>query len=106
MNAPLQIRPRPPYQRSKPVRDAEYRRFIKRLPCAACLRTWWVDACHSGPHALGQKSSDRDCIPLCRAHHAEFDQCQWKFAERHGLDIPALIRRFNEFYDRLKGRAA
>jgi hypothetical protein len=41
MNQPLQIRPGQIYQRSKPVRDPDYRRFIKRLPCvgetAECL---------------------------------------------------------------------
>ena len=107
MNSPQQIRPGPMYQGSKPVRDPAYKRFIKRLPCVACLRTWWIDPAHTGPHALRQKSSDLDCIPLCRKCHAEFDECQWRFAERHYLDIPALIQMFNSFYQtKLKGRAA
>jgi hypothetical protein len=107
VNTPLQIRPGQLYQGSKPVRDREYLRFIKRLPCVACLRTWWVDPAHTGPHALRQKSSDLDTIPLCRKCHQEFDACQWRFAERHYLDIPALIQMFNHFYQsKLKGRAA
>jgi hypothetical protein len=107
VNTPFQIRPGPMYQGSKPVRDPAYKRFIKRLPCVACGKTWWVDPCHTGPHALRQKSSDLDCIPLCRQHHAEFDQCQWKFANRYSLDIPALITMFQHFYtEKLKGRAA
>ena len=89
------------------MRDREYLKFIKRLPCVACLRTWWIDAAHIGPHALGQKSDDRTAIPLCRKHHVEFDQCQWRFAERHHLDIPALIQMFQHFYQtKMKGRAA
>jgi hypothetical protein len=107
VNTPQQIRPGQLYQGSKPVRDREYLRFIKRLPCVACLRTWWVDPAHTGPHAIGQKSSDLDTIPLCRKCHAEFDQCQWKFANRYSLDIPALIQMFQHFYnEKLKGRAA
>ena len=101
------LRPGPLYCGTKPTRDADYTRFIKRLPCVACLKTWWIDPAHTGPHALRQKSSDLNCIPLCRKCHAEFDQCQWRFAERHHLDIPALIQKFNQFYEtKLKGRAA
>jgi hypothetical protein len=106
VNAPLQIRPRAQYQRSKPVRDAEYRRFIKRLPCAACLKTWWIDPAHTGPHGTSQKACDLTCIPLCRRCHDLYDANPRQFAERHQLDIPALIRRFKEFYEGLKGRAA
>jgi hypothetical protein len=95
------------YQGSKPVRDPAYKRFIKLLPCVACLKTWWVDPAHTGPHALGQKSSDLDCIPLCRKHHIEFDAAPYEFAERHKLDIPALIQMFQHFYnEKLKGGKA
>ena len=107
MNTPQQIRPGPMYQGSKPVRDEAYKRFIRRLPCLVCLKTWRVEACHTGPHATSQKSSDLDCIPLCWRHHPEFDKCQWRFAERHHLDIPALITMFQHFYQtKMKGRAA
>jgi hypothetical protein len=106
MNQPLQIRPGPLYQRSKPVRDPEYKRFIKRLPCVGCGRTWGIDPMHTGPHALNQKASDLDVLPGCRRCHNEFDADPHGFAERKHLNIPALIRRFNEFYSKLKGQAA
>ena len=107
MSEAEQIRPGALYQGKAPVRDREYLCFIKKLPCVVCLKTWWVDPAHTGPHGLGQKSSDLDCIPLCRAHHEEFDKCQWRFAFRHHLDTPALIEMFNHFYQtKLKGRAA
>ena len=107
MSQPLQIRPGQMYQGSKPAVDPEYRRFIKRLPCVACLQTWWIDPAHTGPHGTGQKSSDYSCIPLCRKCHQEFDACQWKFAFKHHLDIPALIEMFNSFYrTKLGGKAA
>lgn len=100
-----QIRPGQMYSGSKPTRDREYLRFIKRLPCVACLRTWWIDPAHTGPHGTGQKSSDLSCIPLCRRCHDAFDADPRGFAERHKLDIPALIQMFNRFYE-LKIRKA
>jgi hypothetical protein len=107
MNQPLQLRPGQMYQGAKPVRDPDYKRFIKHLPCVACLRTWSVDPAHTGAHGIGQKSDDLQCIPLCRRCHAAFDADPREFADLWKLDIPALIRRFNEFYNaKLKGRAA
>ena len=103
----LQINPGPIYRAQKPVRDREYLRFIKRLPCVACLRTWGIDPAHTGPHGLGQKACDLKTIPLCRRCHDEFDSGPLRFAEKHGLDIPALIARFNEFYrSKIKPEAA
>lgn len=95
-----QIQPGPLYAGKRPARDPEYRRFIKRLPCLVCARTWWIDPAHTGPHGINQKSSDLDCIPLCRRHHEEYDACPWKFAFKHKLDIPALITMFQSFYQR------
>ena len=107
MNFPQQIRPGQMYQKSTPVRDREYLRFIKRLPCVSCLRTWWIDPAHTGPHGIGQKASDLDTIPLCRRCHNDYDANPHQFAERHHLDIPALIQMFNSFYQtKMKGRAA
>lgn len=95
------------YRAKKPVRDPEYRRFIKRLPCANCARTWRVDPAHTGPHALGRKSSDLTCIPLCRRCHDLFDADPYGCAELWKLDIPALIQKLNAFYvEKVKGRVA
>lgn len=106
MNTPYQIRPGALYSAAKPIRDPEYRRFVKRLPCLACLKTWNVDPCHTGPHGIGQKSCDLSCIPLCRPCHRAFDASPREFAARHGIDIPAVIARLNQFYSNLKGKAA
>lgn len=107
MNTLSQIRPQPLYAGSKPVRDPAYKRFIRALPCVACLKTWWIESCHTGGHGIGQKSSDWDCIPLCRACHALYDADPRGFAARLKLDIPALIQRFNTFYrTKLGGNAA
>lgn len=102
---PERIQPGRLYRAVQPVRDPLYRRFIKSLPCVACLKTWNVDPCHTGPHGVGQKSCDLSCIPLCRKHHQEYDANPVKFAERYKLDIPALIQMFNSFYQtKLKPR--
>lgn len=96
-----------PGKPSKPVRDPEYLRFVKRLPCAVCCKTWGVDPCHTGPHGISQKASDLLCIPLCRVHHQEYDSAPREFATKHGLDVPALITKLNGLYEtKLKGRAA
>lgn len=98
MQSPSEIRPRPIYRAEKPVRDPEYRRFIKRLPCSACLKTWGIDPAHTGPHGIAQKACDLKCIPLCRKCHNAFDSDPRGFADIHNLDIPRLIARFNQFY--------
>lgn len=101
-----QVNPGPLYRNAKPIRDPQYLRFIKSLPCVACLKTWFIDPCHTGPHGIGQKACDLSCIPLCRQHHREFDSNPVKFAERFKLDIPTLIQMFNSFYRTKIGRAA
>jgi hypothetical protein len=77
-----------------PVRNAKYLRFIKSEPSVVSGRAG-CDPCHTGPHALNQKASDLTCIPLTREEHDEFDKNPRAFAEKHGLDIPALIADFN-----------
>ena len=84
----------PIYQRGKPVRDRAYLQFVKRFACVACCSTRCVDPAHTGPHAMGQKASDLDVIPLCRKCHDLFDADPKGFASKNGLDIPALIRGF------------
>jgi hypothetical protein len=98
MNRPLQISPGTIYRAQRPVRDPLYRRFIKQLPCLACLRTWGIDPCHTGAHGVGQKACDLKCIPLCRKCHQEYDAAPYDFAAKHGIDVQKHIARLNEFY--------
>lgn len=48
--------------------------WVKTCPCLlfgtlACSGP--VEADHCGDRGLGQKSLDRDCVPLCTKHHRE-----------------------------------
>lgn len=98
MSQASRIQPGPMYAGSKPARDPQYLRYIKRLPCVACLKTWQIDPAHTGPHGTSQKASDYTAIPLCRKCHREFDAAPAAFAEKHHFDVPALIQMFNRFY--------
>ena len=109
MNTPLQIRPGQLYQGSKPVRDRDYLKFIRLLPCIACGRKkWGMQAMHTGSHGIGQKASDLDALPGCPACHRELHEIgPVRFQLRHHLDFAALIQMFNSFYQtKMKGRAA
>jgi hypothetical protein len=85
----------------KPVRNPGYLRWIRSLPCVACRTTYAVEAAHTGPHGLGQKSSDLSAIPLCGKHHRTGDDSYHRlgprrFAEVHRLDIRAIVARLSE----------
>ena len=81
----------------KPVRDPAYLAFIRSLPCAVCFRTRNVEAAHVGRRGMGQKSSDRETIPLCSLHHREQHRIGLRqFSRTYELDIPALVEALNE----------
>ena len=84
----------------KPARSPGYLEWIRTLPCSVCHGTRGVEAAHTGPHGLGQKSSDLSAIPLCARHHRSGDDSYHKlgprkFAEVHQLNIPAIVGGLN-----------
>lgn len=84
----------------KPTRNARYLAWIRTLPCIVCGSRWSVEASHTGPHGLGQKSPDSSAIPLCARHHRTGSDSYHKlgpkrFAAEHNLDIAAIVRRLN-----------
>jgi len=84
----------------KPVRSPAYLRWIRSLPCSVCRATRTVEAAHTGPHGLGQKSSDLSAIPLCARHHRCGDDSYHRlgprrFAEVHHLDIRVVVARLS-----------
>ena len=84
----------------RPMRNPAYLRFVRSQPCCVCGSSCRIEAAHTGPHGLGQKSPDTSCIPLCREHHTTGNDSYhalgpWRFAEFHQLDIPAWIEELN-----------
>ncbi len=84
----------------KPARNPGYLRWIRSLPCSVCRTTRSVEAAHTGPHGLSQKSSDLSAIPLCVRHHRTGDDSYHKlgprrFAEVHQLNIQAIAARLS-----------
>src|SRR6476660_6388414 len=59
-----------------------------------------MEAAHTGPHGIGQKSPDSSAIPLCARHHRTGNDSYHrlgprKFSEKHNLDIPSIVRMLN-----------
>ena len=84
----------------KPPRSRTYLAWIRTLPCAVCGETRGIEASHTGPHGIGQKSSDYSAIPLCDKHHRTASDSYHKlgprkFSQRHSLDVTALVRLLN-----------
>jgi hypothetical protein len=84
----------------KPVRNPGYLRWIRTLPCSVCGTTRQIEAAHTGPHGISQKSSDLSAIPLCRKHHRTGDDSYHslgprRFAEVHSLNIRAIVARLS-----------
>jgi hypothetical protein len=85
----------------KPARNRKYLAWIRTLPCLVCRRTSGVEAAHTGPHGMAQKSPDTSAVPLCARHHRTGRDSYHKlgaraFERRHGLNIPAIVARLNE----------
>ena len=84
----------------KPVRNSRYLAWIRTQPCLVCGSTRWIEAAHTGPHGLGQKSPDTSAVPLCAMHHRTGKDSYHrlgprKFGEVHNLDLAAIVRRLN-----------
>jgi hypothetical protein len=84
----------------KPPRNSRYLAWIRTQPCCVCGSTQHIEASHTGPHGIGQKSPDSSAIPLCARHHRTGNDSYHrlgprKFSEKHNLNIPAIVRRLN-----------
>jgi hypothetical protein len=84
----------------KPFRNPGYLQWIRTLPCSVCHTTRAVEAAHTGPHGLSQKSSDLTAIPLCARHHRTGNDSYHrlgprKFAEVHQVNIRAIAARLS-----------
>ena len=99
MITPYSIRPGEMYRGVKPVKDESYKRFIRRWPCIGCGTWRGIEAMHTGPRGLGQKSSDTSCLPGCRRCHEELHKVgPVRFQEIHQINFDALRAYFQQQY--------
>jgi hypothetical protein len=85
----------------KPARNLKYLAWIRTQPCLVCGKAGGIEAAHTGPHGMGQKSPDTSAIPLCARHHRTGSDSYHKlgpraFERQHGLDLRAIVAHLNE----------
>lgn len=93
-------------RRSSRVRDVDYMLRVKALPCSLLYAgdhvcEGVIEADHVGPRGLGQKSNDRDTIPLCTRGHRErtdfsgyfrgFDQAKMRLWCQRKLEVTRAL---------------
>src|ERR1039458_2806645 len=87
---------RPPRRRREPRRGPDqaeaYRDWIRQQPSAVSESTRNVEACHTGPHGFGQKSSGYTCIPLTHEEHMELHRIgPRQFQDKYRIDFEIII---------------
>ena len=86
----------------KPSRDPDYLRFIRSLPCCVCGSRRNIEAHHTGPRGLSQKSSDYSAIPLCALVHHRIGKHSYHvlgrraFEEQHQISVAQIVSRLND----------
>jgi hypothetical protein len=85
-----------PRRRRKPRRGPDqteaYRACIRQQPSCVSESRRNIEACHTGPHGLGQKSSGYTCIPLTHQEHMELHQIgPRQFQEKYRIDFEVII---------------
>ena len=83
---------------AKPYRNKKWLAFIRSLPCAVTGVRRGVEACHTGPHGVGQKAPDDTAIPLIRELHRTgnfaLDKIgRVRFEDRYQISIAAILDR-------------
>ncbi|MBW6531900.1 hypothetical protein KZ820_14255 [Sphingomonas sp. RRHST34] len=91
------ILPRSAFQTRKPARAGrpawkcaeEFKRWLRKLPCAGCQHTGdaFNQICaahvdHAGGKGIATKVADRHCIPLCDRCHTEQHSRGWPTFEK------------------------
>jgi hypothetical protein len=103
--------PRSAFQTRKPPRAGrpawkcaeEYKRWLRKLPCAACEQHGNVHNAiiaahvdHAGGKGVATKVADSHCIPLCDLCHATQHNVGWLTFEQRlpGRDAVVLATRY------------
>jgi hypothetical protein len=86
----------------KPSRDPDYLAFVRSLPCCVCGSRRSIEAHHTGPRGLSQKSSDFSAIPLCAVIHHRLGKHSYHvlgrraFEEHHKISVAQIVHRLND----------
>jgi len=90
----------------KPERSKPFLRWLRRKPCLVCNSWKEVEAAHTGPHGIAEKSSDYEAIPLCHTHHQtapdSYQALGRSFFRCHRLDLEHVTGRLQAEYFRLR----
>jgi hypothetical protein len=103
------IRPtRIPSKRAKPrrgpMRDPEYRMWLRMQVCVAPENPEYpqlysakhllavLDPAHTQNNGIRSKGPDSSCVPLCRNHHEEYDKNRKAFEKKYGVSMAELAR--------------
>lgn len=84
-------------KRKRP-RDEAHLRHIRSLPCCVpgCRTGLPIQAHHirtAGNSGTGLKPSDRECVPACMEHHAEYHRVgRLTFEATYKIDMTAIIQ--------------
>lgn len=87
--------------RRGPLRDPEYRKYLRTLQCAAYNRLTCygeIDPAHTVNNGMGSKGSDASCVPLCRTHHREYDAGRAAFEEKYKLDMQTIAAAYYNWF--------
>lgn len=79
------------------MRDIGYLAFLRDKPCVVCERPW-CDAAHTVNNGMSSKGADSSCVPLCRAHHQEYDSGRQRFEEKYQLDMREVSASWYRIY--------
>jgi hypothetical protein len=95
----------PPRRRHKPRRGPDraegYRAWIRQQASVVSGSTRYIEAAHTGPHGISQKSSGFTCIPLTHDEHMELHRIgPAKFQAKYTIDFAIVIEAlFTEWSD-------
>jgi hypothetical protein len=96
---------------SKRLRDKRYTRWLATANnCVVCGTGHTVSPHHllkvpSEPSAMGLRSGDNWCVPLCHEHHVgatgvHQHECEIAFFSQHNIDPLILAEAFYTYYQR------
>ncbi len=80
--------------RRGPLRCQAYKDWLKTKRCCVC-NAMSSDPAHTLNNSTGSKGPDSSCVPLCRAHHDEYDSGRKAFERKYdNMDMQAAARGY------------